>query len=73
MSAKAGIRCFFCDRMIDTEILRESPIELAERKGWAAIIVNGNVAFICPRCRRFFSFSHLEVKNDEGNEVFLRG
>jgi len=58
MSPKAVIRCFFCDRTIDTEILRESPIELAEKKGWATIIVNGDMAFICPRCQWFFSFCH---------------
>lgn len=56
MSSKAGIRCFFCNRTIDTEILQESPIEFAEEKGWTVIIINGDLAFICPRCQRLFSF-----------------
>jgi len=66
MSAKAGIRCFFCDRTIDTEILRESPIELAEQKGWTSIIINGDLAFICPRCQRFFSFCSFLFFGGEG-------
>jgi hypothetical protein len=51
MKTKASIMCAICERTIETDDLRLSPFQLAERNGWGSVTIHEEIdVFVCHEC-----------------------